>query len=108
MKPKFAMYWASACGGCEISLLEIQERILSLAEAFEIVFCPCLMDGKKTDLHALDDGGISLTFFNGAIRNDEDEAMARLLRQKSQTLVAYGSCALEGCVPGLSNLSRSR
>ncbi|MBU0674185.1 MAG: oxidoreductase [Proteobacteria bacterium] len=105
MKPKFAMYWASGCGGCEISLLEIHDQILRFAEVFEIVFCPCLVDGKKEDLAKLGDGAIDLTFFNGAIRNQEDEDMARLLRTKSRILVAYGSCAMEGCVPGLSNLS---
>jgi F420-non-reducing hydrogenase small subunit len=31
--------------------------------------------------------------------------MARLLRQKSKVMVAYGSCAAEGCIPGLSNQS---
>ena len=31
--------------------------------------------------------------------------MAKLLRQKSKVLVAYGSCAYEGCIPALSNLT---
>jgi F420-non-reducing hydrogenase small subunit len=31
--------------------------------------------------------------------------MAHLLRQKSKVLVAYGSCAYEGCIPALSNLT---
>jgi F420-non-reducing hydrogenase small subunit len=43
--------------------------------------------------------------FNGAIRNSENEEMAKLLRQKSKILVAYGSCAYEGCIPALSNLT---
>lgn len=103
--PKFAMYWASACGGCEISLLGIHEKLLDFAAAFEPVFWPCLMDGKRRDVEALPDGGIALTFFNGAVRTEEDEEMALLLRKKSALLVAFGSCAVEGCIPGLSNLS---
>jgi F420-non-reducing hydrogenase small subunit len=43
--------------------------------------------------------------FNGAIRNSENEEMAQLLRQKSKVLVAFGSCAYEGCIPALSNLT---
>jgi len=43
--------------------------------------------------------------FNGGIRNAENEHIAKLLRQKSQILVAFGSCANEGCIPGLANLS---
>jgi F420-non-reducing hydrogenase small subunit len=45
-----------------------------------------------------------LTLFNGAIRNDENEHIAKLLRQKSKILVAFGSCANEGCMPALANL----
>jgi len=104
-KPKFAVYWAAACGGCDIALLNIQAKILDLEKAFDIVFWPCLMDAKKQDLEKLPDRAIALTLFNGAIRTDENEAMARLLRAKSETLIAFGSCACEGCVPGLSNLS---
>ena len=31
--------------------------------------------------------------------------MAQLLRRKSKVLVAFGSCASEGCIPGLGNLN---
>ena len=50
------------------------------------------------------DGEIDVCLFNGGIRNSEQEYMARLLRQKSKVLVAFGSCASEGCIPGLGNL----
>jgi F420-non-reducing hydrogenase small subunit len=50
------------------------------------------------------DGSIDLTLFSGGIRNTENAEMARLLRRKSALLVAFGSCANEGCVPGLANL----
>jgi F420-non-reducing hydrogenase small subunit len=51
------------------------------------------------------DGSITLTLFNGGIRNRENEEMAHLLRRKSKILVSFGSCACEGCIPGLANLS---
>lgn len=102
-KPKLAMYWASSCGGCEISLLGIHEKILDVAAAFDPVFWPCVLDGKKKDVEALPDKGITLCLFNGAIRTAENEEMAHLMRKKSVILVAYGSCAYEGCIPGLSN-----
>jgi len=103
-KPKLALYWAAACGGCEIAVVNLQERFLELAAHFELVFCPCLIDAKKKDVEALPERGIALTLFNGAIRTDENAEMARLLRAKSELLVAFGSCATEGCVPGLANL----
>ena len=104
-KPKFAMYWASSCGGCEIAVLNIHEKILEVDANFEVVFWPVAMDAKYKDVEALPDGSILLTFFNGGIRNSENEEIAHLLRRKSKILVAFGSCACEGCIPGLANLS---
>lgn len=102
-KPKIAMYWAASCGGCEISLANLHQNILAVDAAFQLFFCPCLVDGKKNAVEALKDGEMAITFFNGAIRTTENEEMAHLLRKKSKTLIAYGSCAYEGCIPGLSN-----
>lgn len=103
-KPKLAIYWAASCGGCEIAILSINEKILDAAEAFEIMFCPCIMDTKVRDIEKLPDGAIDVCLFNGGVRTSEQEYMARLLRRKSKTLVAFGSCAHEGCIPGLANL----
>jgi F420-non-reducing hydrogenase small subunit len=104
-KPKFAMYWAASCGGCEIAVLNTHEKILDLDANFEVVFWPVAMDAKYKDVEAMEDKSILITLFNGGIRNDENEHLARLLRRKSKFLVAFGSCACEGCIPGLANLS---
>ena len=104
-KPKFAMYWAASCGGCEIAVLNTHEKILDLDGNFDVVFWPVAMDTKYKDVEAMEDGSILLTLFNGGIRNDENEHIAKLLRRKSKILVAFGSCACEGCIPGLANLS---
>ncbi|HBG07158.1 MAG: oxidoreductase [Geobacteraceae bacterium GWC2_58_44] len=103
-KPKLAMYWAASCGGCEIALLNLHEKILDLDAAFDIMFCPCLLDTKKREIEALDDRSIAITLFNGAIRTAEHAEMAGLLRRKSRMLIAVGSCAAEGGIPGLANL----
>jgi len=104
-KPKFAMYWAASCGGCEIAVLNTNEKILDVDANFEVVFWPVAMDAKYEDVRAMEDGSILLTLFNGGMRNNENEEMAHLLRRKSKILVAFGSCATEGCIPGLANLS---
>lgn len=104
-KPKLAMYWASSCGGCEISVLNIHEHILTVDEVFDLAFFPCVADFKVKDVEGYPDGYIDVCLFNGAIRNSENEEMAELLRKKSKIMVAYGSCAYEGCIPALSNLT---
>jgi len=107
-KPKFAMYWAASCGGCEIAVLNIGEKILDVDANFDVVFWPVAMDAKYKDVEAMADESITLTFFNGGIRNSENEALAKLLRRKSKILVSFGSCACEGCIPGLANFSSPR
>jgi F420-non-reducing hydrogenase small subunit len=105
LKPKLSVYWASSCGGCEIAIVNLHENFLKLAEHFELVFCPCLMDTKIADVEAMPDASITLTLFNGAIRTEENDEMARLLRRKSKLLVAYGACSYQGGIPALSNFS---
>jgi F420-non-reducing hydrogenase small subunit len=102
-KPKLALYWASSCGGCEIAVLAVHEKVLDVAEAFDIVFWPCVMDFKEKDIADMEDGEIDVCLFNGAIRNGDNEHMAKLLRRKSKVMVAYGSCAHQGSMPGLAN-----
>ena len=102
------MYWASSCGGCDISLLEIAEHLLELIEVADIVFWPCVADFKYRDVAGYPDGYIDVCFFNGAIRSSEQEEIARLLRRKSRTLVAYGACAMDGGIPALANLKSPR
>jgi F420-non-reducing hydrogenase small subunit len=104
-KPKFAMYWAASCGGCEIAVLNIGEKILDVDANFDVVFWPVAMDAKYKDVEEMPDDYITLTLWNGGIRNDENKHMAELLRRKSQILVSFGSCATEGCVPGMANFS---
>jgi F420-non-reducing hydrogenase small subunit len=100
---KLAMYWASACGGCDVAVLNLGMKLIEFTERWEPVFWPAAMDGKREDVRAMEDGEIDVCLFDGGIRTDEDAEMAHLLRAKSKVLVAFGSCAGEGCIPGLAN-----
>lgn len=106
-KPKVAVYWGASCGGCEISLVDLGGAFLDLLEAADLVFCPALLDVKKSDVEAMADASIDLTLWNGGVRTAENEEMAHLLRRVSKTMVAYGACAFEGGVPALANLTTS-
>jgi F420-non-reducing hydrogenase small subunit len=103
-KPKVAFYWCASCGGCEEAVVDLAESILDVAAAIDIVMWPVAMDFKRKDIEALADGEIAATFLNGAIRNSEQEEMAHLLRRKSKYMIAFGSCAQLGGIPGLANL----
>ncbi len=103
-KLKVGMYWASSCGGCDISLLEIGPRLLDLIRIADVVFWPCAADFKYRDVANYPDGHIDVCFWNGGVRNSEQEEVARLIRGKSKTLIGYGTCAADGGIPALANL----
>jgi F420-non-reducing hydrogenase small subunit len=107
-KLKFAFYWAASCGGCEIAVLDINEKILDVVALADIVFWPVAIDVKYKDVEAMPDKSIDVCFFNGAIRNSEQEHLAKLMRNKSKVLVAFGSCACQGGIPGLANVANKK
>jgi len=105
-KLQVALYWGAGCGGCDVSVLDTNEFVLELAELVDIRFWPIAVDGKYADLEMMQDEELDASFFNGAIRNEENEHVAKLLRRKSKLLVAFGSCAHLGGIPGLANQTR--
>ena len=102
-KPKVAFYWCASCGGCEETVVDLNEDILKVVEAVDIVLWPVALDFKRKDVEALKDGEIAVSFINGAIRLEEQEEMVKLLRKKSGLVVAFGACAHLGGIPGLGN-----
>ncbi len=107
-KFKLACYWASTCGGCEVVILDVHERILEIIELAEIVFWPCATDFKRHHVESYEDGYIDVCLFNGAIRTEHDLEMAHLLRKKSKYLIAFGACAVLGGIPGLGNFHSNK
>jgi F420-non-reducing hydrogenase small subunit len=102
-KPRVGFYWCASCGGCEEAVVDLAEEILGVVEAVDIAFWPVALDFKRSDVEAMPDGHLAVTFLNGAIRTSEQEEMAELLRRKSQVLIAFGSCSHLGGIPGLAN-----
>ncbi len=102
-KPKVAIYWLTACGGCDETIVDLNEAILQVADAVDIVLWPVAMDFKYKSIKEMKDQGIVLSIIHGSVRNSEQEEMAKLLRKKSQIVLAFGSCACFGGTPGLAN-----
>ena len=104
-KPKLALYWAAACGGCDVAVLDTNEKILDIANLVDIVFWPIAVDFKYHHVRAMADKSIDLCLFNGAIRSSEQEEIAKMLRAKSKVMVAFGACACFGGIPALANFT---
>lgn len=84
-------------------MVDLNEDILKVADAVDIVLWPVALDFKRKDVEAMKDGEIAVSFINGAVRLSEQEEMVKLLRKKSQLVVAFGACAHLGGIPGLGN-----
>jgi F420-non-reducing hydrogenase small subunit len=107
-KIKIAQYWGAGCGGCDVALLDIDAKILDVHAIAEVVFWPIGFDGKIRDIENMPDKSITVSFYNGAIRNSENEHIAKVLRQKSVVMIAFGSCACYGGTPGLANVTNKK
>jgi len=104
-KIKLAIARGATCSGCDIALLDLDESILDLVAVADIVYAPTIVDAKDEDVERMKDGEITVCLYHGAVRDSDNEHLAKLMRQKSQILIAYGSCACFGGIPGLANLT---
>jgi len=104
-KIKIAIGQGATCSGCDIAVLDLDVELLKLFEVAELTFAPLAADIKYKDVEAMDDGEITICLYHGAVRNSENEHMAKLLRKKSRIMVAYGACAAFGGIPGLANVT---
>jgi len=95
-KPKLATVWLDGCSGCHMSLLDIDERIIDLLNAVDIVHSP-IVDPKEFP----DD--VLATLVEGGVSSEHDYELAHLIRQRSKLVIALGDCAVTGNVPAMRN-----
>jgi F420-non-reducing hydrogenase small subunit len=103
-KPKVAICWLGGCGGCDEAVVDLNEVLLRVANAVDLVLWPVALDFKYDHVRKMKDGEILLSIVNGHVRNSEQEEIAKLLREKSRMILAFGACACFGGTPGLANL----
>ena len=95
-KLKLATVWLDGCSGCHMSFLDMDERILELAQLVDVVYSP-IVDTKEYP----DDVDIALV--EGAVASEADEEEIRKIRAHTKTLIAMGDCAITGNVPSMRN-----
>jgi NAD-reducing hydrogenase small subunit len=79
-----------------MSLLDIDERLLTLADRADIVY-GCLVDAKEFP------EGVDVTLVEGAVSSTEDLRRILEVRERSRIVVALGDCAITTNVPGMRN-----
>lgn len=96
-KPKVSSDWLAGCAGCHMSLLDIDERIVQVAELVDIRSTPI------TDLKEPDEKGVDVGILEGGVNNTTNEEVAHKMRSRCKVLVALGDCAVFGGVPAMRN-----
>ena len=95
-KLRLATVWLDGCSGCHMSFLDMDERLLLIAEKAELVYSP-LVDAKEFP------DNVDITLVEGAVSSEEDLHKIQTVRQKTRTLVSLGDCAVTANVPGMRN-----
>ncbi|MGY5863606.1 MAG: F420-nonreducing hydrogenase [Candidatus Thorarchaeota archaeon] len=100
-----AMGQGSSCWGCFQSLVDIHLNLATVLPALEIKYWQAVADFKLHHLEGYDDKSIVVGLFEGMARTEEDIHLLKLMRDKCQVLIAFGSCSCFGGIPGLANFS---
>ncbi len=95
-KARLATVWLDGCSGCHMSLLDMDERLITLAGLVDVV-CSPTVDTKGFPEN------VDVAIVEGAVSSDEDLHKIKLIRQRSKILVALGDCAITGNVPAMRN-----
>lgn len=95
-KLKVATVWLDGCSGCHMSFLDMDERLLELAEKIDIVYSP-IVDRKDYP------DEVDLALVEGAVASVDDEAKIKKIRAHTKFLIAMGDCAITANVPSMRN-----
>lgn len=110
MTVRVAEEWLGICAGCEVSILDIGDKLLDLLPSLEFVHIPVLADhkyfGQKGEKHnGFEIPQADVGIITGCVRNEENKRLLQEMRKSCKTLIALGSCASFGGIPALANLS---
>jgi NAD-reducing hydrogenase small subunit len=96
-KPRIATTSLCGCFGCHMSLLDIDLRILELAQIVEFDRSP--IDDFKDFT-----GRCAVGLIEGGCANAENVHVLRRFREQCDVLVSVGDCATSGGIPALRNM----
>lgn len=96
VKPRIATVWLGGCSGCHMSFLDLDERLIDLAQRVELCYSP-IADVKAFPR------GVDITLVEGAVVNRDHVEELRHIRRHTKVLVAFGDCAVTGNVTSMRN-----
>ena len=97
-RPKLAVWKFASCDGCQLSLLDLEDELLTLAAEIDIANFPEASS-------AISDGPYDLSLVEGSITTTHDAERIHKVREQSKFLVTIGACADWG--RGITAVERS-
>jgi len=97
-KPKLAVWKFASCDGCQLSILDCEDELLTLADAVEIANFP---EASR----AIVKGPYDLSLVEGSITTPKDAERIHKIRKSSKVLVTIGACATAGGIQALRNFA---
>jgi coenzyme F420-reducing hydrogenase gamma subunit len=95
-KPKLAVWKFASCDGCQLSILDCEDELLSIANAVDIAYFP---EASR----AMAKGPYDISLVEGSVTTPHDDARIQQIRSASKLLVTIGACATAGGIQALRN-----
>jgi sulfhydrogenase subunit delta len=95
-KPRLAVFKFASCDGCQLSLLDCEDELMSIAAGVEMAYF--LEATSKVEL-----GPYDIALVEGSITTPLDARRIEDVRRQSKFLVTIGACATAGGIQALRN-----
>jgi NAD-reducing hydrogenase small subunit len=93
---RLATIWLGGCSGCHMSLLDLDEWLIELAQFADLVYSP-IADTKEYPQQ------VDAVLVEGAVANEDHLALIRQVRERTKWVISFGDCAVTGNVTALRN-----
>jgi len=98
-RPKLAVWKFASCDGCQLTLLDCEEELLTVAGAIEIAYFP---EASREEIR----GPYDISLVEGSVTTSHDATRIQKIRKMSRILISIGACATAGGIQALRNYSR--
>jgi coenzyme F420-reducing hydrogenase gamma subunit len=95
---KLAVWKFASCDGCQLSLLDLEDELLALADRLEIAY---FLEASSAAVA----GPYDVSLVEGSITTAHDAQRIREVRASSRTLITIGACATAGGIQALRNFA---
>ncbi len=95
-RPRVGVAKLTSCDGCQLTLLDLEDHLLDIVAAFEIVEFPEATSNRSS-------GPYDVLLVEGSVSTPEQVEWIGELRRRAGVLVTIGACATAGGIQALRN-----